>query len=55
VPPAIAAMLERLSPADLAALLEDFADAAAARETRASIEAGEAVIPWEEVKAEADL
>jgi excisionase family DNA binding protein len=32
---------------------EDFADAAAAREARASIEAGEPVIPWEQVKAEA--
>jgi antitoxin (DNA-binding transcriptional repressor) of toxin-antitoxin stability system len=55
VPPAIAAMLERLSPDDLTELLEDFADAAAAREARASIEAGEPLIPWEEVKAEADL
>jgi antitoxin (DNA-binding transcriptional repressor) of toxin-antitoxin stability system len=55
VPPAIAAMLERLSPDDLAELLEDFADAAAAREARASIEAGEPLVPWEEVKAEAEL
>lgn len=55
VPPAIAAMLERLSPDDLAELLEDFADAAAAREARASIEAGEPLVPWEEVKAEAGL
>ncbi len=55
VPPAIAAMLERLSLDDLAELLEDFADAAAAREARASIEAGEPLIPWEEVKAEAGL
>jgi predicted RNase H-like HicB family nuclease len=33
----------------------DFADAAAAREARTSIEAGEPLIPWEQVKAEADL
>ncbi|MGH3192792.1 MAG: hypothetical protein ACRDOL_37190 [Streptosporangiaceae bacterium] len=55
VPPAIAAMLERLSPDDLTELLEDFADAATAREARASIEAGEPLIPWEEIKAEAGL
>jgi hypothetical protein len=55
VPPAIAALLERLSPDDLAELLEDFADIAAAREARASIEAGEALASWEEVKAEAGL
>jgi antitoxin (DNA-binding transcriptional repressor) of toxin-antitoxin stability system len=55
VPPAIAAMLERLSPDDLTELLEDFADAAAAREARVSIEGGEPLTPWEEVKAEAGL
>jgi antitoxin (DNA-binding transcriptional repressor) of toxin-antitoxin stability system len=55
VPAAIAAMLERLSPDDLAELLEDFADAAVAREARAHIEAGEPLIPWEEVKTEAGL
>jgi antitoxin Phd len=55
VPAAIAAELERLSPDELAELLEDFADAAAAREARARIEAGEPVIPWEQVKAEAGL
>ncbi len=55
VPAAIAAELERLTPDELAELLEDFADAAAAREARASIEAGEPLIPWEEVKAEAGL
>jgi hypothetical protein len=38
VPAAVATELERLSPAELAELLEDFADAAAAREARASIE-----------------
>jgi predicted RNase H-like HicB family nuclease len=47
--------LERLSPAELAELLEDFADAAAAREARTSIEAGEPLIPWEQVKTEAGL
>jgi hypothetical protein len=55
VPAAVAAELERLSPDELAELLEDFADAAAAREARASIEAGEPLIPWEEVKADAGL
>jgi hypothetical protein len=53
VPSAIAAELERLSPAELTELLEDFADAAAARQARASIEAGEPLVPWEQVKAEA--
>ena len=55
VPAAIAAELERLSPGELAELLEDFADAAAAREARASIDAGEPLVPWEQVKAEAGL
>lgn len=55
VPAAIADMLERLSPDGLAELLEDFADAAVAREARASIKAGEPVIPWEEIKTEAGL
>jgi antitoxin (DNA-binding transcriptional repressor) of toxin-antitoxin stability system len=55
VPAAIAAELERLSPDDLAELLEDFADAAAARHARASIEAGERLISWEQVKADAGL
>ena len=45
VPAAVAAELERLSPGELAELLEDFADAAAAREARASIDAGEPLIP----------
>jgi hypothetical protein len=53
VPVAIAAELERLSPDELAELLEDFADAAAARRARASIDAGEPLIPWEQAKAEA--
>ena len=52
VPVAIAAELERLSPDEIAGLLEDFADAAVAREARASVEAGEALIPWEQIKAE---
>jgi hypothetical protein len=42
-----------MSPDELAELLVDFADAAAAREARASIEAGEPVVSWEQVKAEA--
>jgi antitoxin Phd len=52
VPPEIAAELERLSPNQLAELLEDFADAAAAREALA--EPGEN-IPWEQIKDEAGL
>jgi hypothetical protein len=55
VPAELAAELERLSPEELADLLEDFADAAAARTARASIVAGEPVVPWEQVKAEAGL
>ena len=55
VPAELAAELERLSPDELAELLEDFADAAAARAARASIKAGEPLIPWEQVKAEAGL
>lgn len=55
VPAVLAAELERLPPDEIAGLLEDFADAAAAREARASIEAGEPLIPWEQVKAEAGL
>ena len=55
IPAAIAAELERLSADELAELLEDFTDAAAAREARASIEAGEPLIPWEQVKADTSL
>ncbi len=55
VPAELGPQLERLSPDELAELLEDFADAAAARQARASIEAGEPLIPWEQVKAEAGL
>jgi hypothetical protein len=46
---------ERLTPDQLAELLEDFADSAAAREARASIERGEPLIPWDQVKAEVGL
>jgi antitoxin (DNA-binding transcriptional repressor) of toxin-antitoxin stability system len=55
VPAAIATELERLSHDELTELLEDFADAAAARRARASVEAGERLIPWEQVKAEVGL
>jgi len=55
VPAELGPQLERLSPDELAELLEDFADAAAARQARASIEAGEPHIPWEQVKADAGL
>ena len=43
--------LAAIVPAELA---EDIADGAAARAARASVEAGEPLIPWEQVKAEAD-
>jgi antitoxin (DNA-binding transcriptional repressor) of toxin-antitoxin stability system len=70
IPADLAAALERLSAIELeemsagaahagherlAELLEDLADRAAAREARASIDAGESVIPWEQVKTEAGL
>ena len=53
VPAEIAAELENLSPGELRQLLEDFADAQAAREALAEIEAGAEPIPaaqvWEEL------
>jgi len=55
VPASIAAELERLSPAELAELLEDFADSAAARAARASIEGGEPLVSWDQVKADSGL
>ena len=55
VPAGFAAVLEGMAPEQAAELLEDFADAAAARAARASIEAGEPLIPWEQVKAEVGL
>jgi len=55
VPAELGPQLERLSPDELAELLGDFADAVAARKARASIEAGEQLVPWEQVKAEAGL
>ena len=55
VPAEIAAELERMSPPELLELLEDFADSAAARAARNSIEAGEPLVPWEQVKADAGL
>jgi antitoxin (DNA-binding transcriptional repressor) of toxin-antitoxin stability system len=55
VPAELGPYLERLSPDELAGLLEDFADAAEARAVRAQIAAGEPLTPWEQVKAEAGL
>ena len=51
----VAAIVPAAIAAELAELLEDFADAAAAREARASIEAGEPLVPWDQIKAEAGL
>lgn len=42
--------LAAIVPAELA---EDIADATAARAARTSVEVGEALVPWEQVKAEA--
>ncbi|MGH3276360.1 MAG: hypothetical protein ACRDNZ_18785 [Streptosporangiaceae bacterium] len=55
VPAELGAQLERLSPDEFADLLEDFSDAAAARAARASIEAGEPLVPWEQVRADVGL
>jgi antitoxin (DNA-binding transcriptional repressor) of toxin-antitoxin stability system len=70
VPPGMVAVLERLSADvleelsvtaarggsdDLAELLEELSDRAAAREARARIAAGSPLIPWEQVKAKAGL
>jgi antitoxin (DNA-binding transcriptional repressor) of toxin-antitoxin stability system len=55
VPAELAEALGDMPPEAVRELLEDFADAAAARAARASIEAGEPLIPWEQVKAEAGL
>jgi hypothetical protein len=52
VPTEFARALEGMSEADTRELLEDLADAAAARESLA--EPGESV-PWEQVRAEAGL
>jgi hypothetical protein len=52
VPAEFAAALEGMSEQDTRELLEDLADAAAAREALA--EPGESV-PWEQVRAEAGL
>jgi antitoxin (DNA-binding transcriptional repressor) of toxin-antitoxin stability system len=52
VPAEIAAELENLSPEEFRELLEDFADAQAAREALAEIEAGAEPIPAEQVWAE---
>jgi antitoxin (DNA-binding transcriptional repressor) of toxin-antitoxin stability system len=55
VPAALAAEFERLTPEQLGDLLEDFADAAAAREARAAADSGEPFVSWEEVKDDAGL
>ncbi len=55
VPAELAAELEALSPEQLREPLEDFADAQAAREALAEIEAGAEPIPAEQVWAELGL
>ncbi len=55
VPAELAAELEALSPEQFRELLEDFADAQAAREALAEIEAGAEPIPAEQVWAELGL
>ena len=55
VPADLAAELENLTPEEFHELLEDFADAQAAREALAEIEAGGIPIPAERVWAELGL
>ena len=55
VPAELAAELESLTPEQLRELLEDFADAQAARESLAEMEAGAEPVPAEEVWAELGL
>ena len=52
VPAELAAELESLTPQQLRELLEDFADAQAARESLAEIEAGAEPVPAEQVWAD---
>jgi antitoxin (DNA-binding transcriptional repressor) of toxin-antitoxin stability system len=51
VPAEIAAEMERMPPEAFRELVEDFADAAAARQALAE---GDEPVPWEQVKAEAE-
>ena len=55
VPAELAAELESLTPQQFRELLEDFADAQAARESLAEIEAGAEPVPAEQVWAELGL
>jgi antitoxin (DNA-binding transcriptional repressor) of toxin-antitoxin stability system len=55
VPAPVAAFLGSLTPDELAEFIEDASDASAARQGRDSVAAGEPLIPWEQVKAEAGL
>jgi hypothetical protein len=55
VPAELAAELENLTPAQFRELLEDFADAQAAREALAEVEAGGEPVPAEQVWAELGL
>ena len=55
VPAELAAELENLTPAEFRELLEDFADAQAAREALAEIQAGAKPVPAEQVWAELNL
>lgn len=55
VPAELAAELEHLTPEEFRELLEDFADAQAAREALAEIEDGAKSVPAEQVWAELGL
>lgn len=55
VPAELAVELENLTPAQFRELLEDFADAQAAREALAEVEAGAEPVPAEQVWAELGL
>ncbi len=55
VPAELAEELEHLTPEEFRELLEDFADAQAAREALAEIDAGASAVPAEQVRAELGL
>lgn len=51
----LAALLSGIPHEEQASIVEDIADALTAREARSSIAAGEPLVSWEQVKAEAGL
>ncbi|MQY05649.1 hypothetical protein ACRB68_37260 [Actinomadura sp. RB68] len=55
VPADIAGELAAMSAEERAELFEDLQDSLAARRALAAVEAGEPVVPWEEVKSRLEL